>query len=90
MQLIVKDDKLQKFRDHIQTGTELGEAKKKYFDRYFFAFTLLVDGTSKRKLIESLMHSPPPIGGLSQSIVRFPEFEASISNRHSSSPKSSC
>lgn len=69
MQLIVKDDKLQKFRDHIQTGTELGEADKKYFDRYFFAFTLLLDGMSERKVVESLMHSPSPIGGLSQSMA---------------------
>lgn len=69
MQLIVKDDKLQKFRDHIQTGTELGEADKKYFDRYFFAFTLLLDGMSERKVVESLMHSPAPIGGLSQSMA---------------------
>ncbi|WP_353720316.1 hypothetical protein [Dyadobacter sp. 676] len=69
MQLIVKDDKLQKYRDHIQTGTELGEADKKYFDRYFFAFTLLLDGMSERKVVESLMHSPPPVGGLSQSMA---------------------
>lgn len=69
MQLIVKDDKLQKYRDHIQQGRELGEADKKYFDRYFFAFTLLLDGLSERKVVESLMYSPNPLGGLSQSMA---------------------
>jgi hypothetical protein len=69
MQLIVKDDKLQRYRDHIQTGKELGEADKKYFDRYFFAFTLLLDGLSERKVVESLMFSPEPLGGLSQSMA---------------------
>ncbi|WP_342086078.1 hypothetical protein [Dyadobacter sp. OTU695] len=67
MQLIVKDDKLQKYRDHIQTGAELAEADKRYFDRYFFAFTLLLDGLSERKVVETLMFSPEPIGRLSQS-----------------------
>ncbi|WP_031527024.1 hypothetical protein [Dyadobacter crusticola] len=69
MQLIVKEDKLQRYRDHIQTGKELGEADKKYFDRYFFAFTLLLDGLSERKVVETLMFSPPPVGGISQSMA---------------------
>lgn len=69
MQLIVKDDKLQRYRDHIQTGKELGEADKKYFDRYFFAFTLLLDGLSERKVVETLMFSPAPVGGISQSMA---------------------
>lgn len=49
MQLIVKDDKLQKYRDHIQTGAELAGKDKELFDRYFFAFSLL-DGLSERKV----------------------------------------
>ncbi|WP_439558211.1 hypothetical protein [Dyadobacter sp.] len=67
MQLIVKDDKLQKYRDHIQTGTDLTGKDKALFDRYFFAFTLLLDGFSERKVVESLMFSPAPVGQLSQS-----------------------
>ncbi|MCE6987474.1 hypothetical protein [Dyadobacter sp. CY323] len=67
MQLIVKDDKLQKYRDHIQTGAELTGKDKELFERYFFAFSLLLDGLSERKVVETLMFSPAPIGNLSQS-----------------------
>lgn len=67
MQLIVKEDKLQKYRDHIQTGGDLTVKDKILFDRYFFAFTQLLDGKSERQVVELLMNVPDPIGGLKQS-----------------------
>lgn len=67
MQLIVKDDKLQRFRDHVQVGTDLTIKEKEIFDRYFFAFSNLLDGLSERKVVDLLMNCPPPLGRLSQS-----------------------
>lgn len=67
MQLIVKEDKLQKYRDHIQIATELSEKDKELFNRYFFAFTNLLEGLSERKVVELLMNSPLPLGQLGQS-----------------------
>lgn len=67
MQLIVKDDKLQKYRDHVRIGISLSEKDKEMFDRFFFAFTNLLDGLSERKTVELLMTCPAPLGQLSQS-----------------------
>jgi hypothetical protein len=67
MQLIVKEDKLQKYTDHIQTGVELTGKDKVLFDRYFFAFTQLLDGKSERQTVELLMNTPEPLGKLGQS-----------------------
>ncbi|WP_254562155.1 hypothetical protein [Dyadobacter diqingensis] len=67
MQLIIKEDKLQRYRDHVQAGTSLSEKDKELFDRYFFAFTNLLDGLSERKAVELLMNCPAPLGQLSQS-----------------------
>lgn len=67
MQLIIKEDKLQKYRDHIQIGGELTVKDKVLFDRYFFAFTQLLDGKSERQVVELLMNTPEPIGQLKQS-----------------------
>lgn len=67
MQLIVKDEKLQKYRDHVQQGTDLYGKDKELFDRYFFAFSQLLDGLSERKVVELLMNCPAPLGQLGQS-----------------------
>lgn len=67
MQLAIKDDKLQRYRDHIQRGTDLPGKDKTLFDRYFFAFTNLMDGLSERRVVELLMNCPAPLGQLSQS-----------------------
>ena len=67
MQLIVKDDKLQKYRDHVQSGIDLSGKDKEMFERYFFAFTQMMDGLSERRVVELLMNCPAPIGKLSQS-----------------------
>lgn len=67
MQLIVKEDKLQKYRDHIQVGSNLSEKDKELFDRYFFAFTNLLEGLSERKVVELIMNCPEPLGQLGQS-----------------------
>lgn len=67
MNLIVKDDKLQKYRDHIQVNAALSAKDKELYDRFFFAFTQLLDGLSERKVVELLMNCPAPIGQLSQS-----------------------
>lgn len=67
MQLVVKDDKLQKYRDHVRVGGSLSEKDKEMFDRFFFAFTNLLDGLSERKTVELLMTCPAPLGQLSQS-----------------------
>jgi len=66
MNLIIKEDKLQKYRDHIQTGGELTVKDKKLFDRYFFTFTQLLNGKSERQVVELLMNVPDPLGGLKQ------------------------
>ena len=67
MQLTIKDDKLQKYRDHISRGSDLAGKDKEIFTRYFFAFTQMLDGLSERKVVELLMNTPAPIGQLSQS-----------------------
>lgn len=67
MQLIIKEDKLRKYRDHIQVGSSLSEKDKELFDRYFFAFTNLLDGLSERKVVELLMNAPDPLGQIGQS-----------------------
>lgn len=67
MQLQIKDDKLQKYRDHVQTGVDLYGKDKELFDRYFFAFSQLLDGLSERKVVELLMNCPAPLGQLGQS-----------------------
>ena len=67
MQLIVKENKLQKYRNHIQEGAPLSTKDTELFDRYFFTFTNLLDGLSERKVVELLMYSPVPLGGISQS-----------------------
>jgi len=67
MQLIVKEDKLQKYRDHVQNGLDLTGKDKEMFDRFFFAFTNLLDGLSERKVVELLMFCPAPLGQLGQS-----------------------
>lgn len=36
MQLTIKDDKLQKYRDHVRVGVSLSEKNKEMFDRFFF------------------------------------------------------
>jgi hypothetical protein len=67
MQLIVKDDKLQKYRDHVQHGLGLSTKDKSVFDRYFYAFHQLLDGQSERQVVKLLMNLPEPMGGVSQS-----------------------
>ena len=67
MQLTIKDDKLQKYRDHVQQGSDLAGKDKELFDRYFFAFSQLMDGLSERKVVELLMSCPAPLGRISQS-----------------------
>ena len=67
MNLILREDKIAKYRDHIEKGAKLTAKEKQVFDRYFFAFTQLLDGLSERQVVELLMICPEPIGGLSQS-----------------------
>jgi hypothetical protein len=67
MQLTIKEDKFQKYRDHVQAGTDLFGKDKEMFNRYFFAFTNMLDGLSERRVVELLMNCPAPIGQLSQS-----------------------
>lgn len=67
MQLIVKDDKLQKYRDHVQHGHSLAAKDKLIFDRYFYAFHQLLDGNSERQVVKLLLNMGEPIGGVSQS-----------------------
>lgn len=67
MQLVVRDDKLHKYREHLQTGLELKGKDKEMFDRFFYAFSQLLDGASERQVVKSLMNAPAPLGGISQS-----------------------
>lgn len=67
MQLIVKEDKLQRYRQHVLTGIELSGKDKVMFDRYFFAFSQLLDGQSERQTVVHLMNLPEPLGGIGQS-----------------------
>lgn len=67
MQLIVKEDKLQRYRAHVMTGQELNGKDKVMFDRYFFAFSQLLDGQSERQTVVHLMNLPEPLGGVGQS-----------------------
>lgn len=72
MQLIIKDDKLQKYRDHVQIGKDLFGKDKEMFDRYFFAFSQLLDGLSERKVVELLMFCPAHLGRLRAMLKRLP------------------
>ena len=67
MQLVVKDDKLQKYRDHVQHGAGLSPRDKLIFDRYFYAFHQLLDGCSERQVVNLLVNLDEPLGGVSQS-----------------------
>lgn len=69
MKLVLKEDKISKYRDHIEKGSSLTVKEKEVFDRYFFAFSQLLDGLSERQVVELLMMYPAPIGGLSQSMA---------------------
>ncbi len=69
MKLVLKEDKISKYRDHIEKGSSLTVKEKEVFDRYFFAFSQLLDGLSERQVVELLMMYPTPIGGLSQSMA---------------------
>lgn len=69
MNLVLKEDKIMRYRDHIEKGTTLTVKEKQVFDRYFFAFSQLLDGLSERQVVELLMMYPEPIGGLSQSMA---------------------
>ncbi|WP_285545023.1 hypothetical protein [Dyadobacter frigoris] len=62
MQLIIKNDKLQKYQDHVQINTTLSAKDKQLYDRFFFAFTQLLDGLSERKVVELPINCPSNLG----------------------------
>ncbi|MFC5413135.1 hypothetical protein ACFPMF_27690 [Larkinella bovis] len=55
MELIPKEDRLERFRDHLHREVPLAEKDQLLMQRYNFAYTQLCDGESSREVVKLLM-----------------------------------
>lgn len=55
MELAIKDDRLERYRDHLHKGVELTDKEQDMMQRYNFAYTQLCDGESQREVVKLLM-----------------------------------
>ncbi|UHG93341.1 hypothetical protein [Spirosoma oryzicola] len=52
---VFKEDRLERYRDHLMTDRPLEEKELAMFQKYFFAYSHLCDGLSERQVVKAIM-----------------------------------
>lgn len=55
MELAIKDDRLERYRNHLHRGSSLTEKELEAMQRYTFAYTQFCDGESQREVVNLLI-----------------------------------